>query len=183
MLTPRRNALLIVLCSAFGLAGLTRRAVHVDHYHDLGKLLFGFVIFWAYIAFSQFMLIWYGNIPEETIWFEHRWHGGWVGVSLVLFVGNFVFPFFLLLPRTVKRLAPLLAPIAVWLLVMHYVDIYWLVVPSAGEGHGFFHWSDILIAIGMGCLYFAALVWRLARVPVVPVGDPFLEESMKLDLH
>ena len=101
-------------------------ALSSEHLHDLGKLLFAFTVFWAYIAFSQFFLIWYGNIPEETIWYRIRLAGGFKLVTIALAVGHFALPFFFLLPRAIKRNAATLVMAAVWLLAMHFVDVYWL---------------------------------------------------------
>jgi len=115
---------------ALALSPTLGEVITEEHFHDLGKLLFAFVVFWAYIAFSQFMLIWYGNIPEETLWYAHRTGPGWEGVTVALAAGHFVLPFFVLLSRDVKRRVPTLAAGAVWMLAMHYLDLYWLVMPS-----------------------------------------------------
>ena len=110
--------------------GLIRGAITKEHYHDLGKLVLGFIVFWAYIAFSQYMLIWYANMPEETQFFMLRQIGPWVGVSLALIVIHFVLPFLGLMSRHVKRLLPLFAFWLVWLLVAHALDLFWLVMPN-----------------------------------------------------
>jgi hypothetical protein len=105
--------------------------ITVEHYHDMGKLMFAFVIFWGYIAFSQFMLIWYANIPEETFWYDLRINQpGWRGLSLLLLIGHLFIPFLVLMGRTYKRNKMLLAGAAVFLLCMHWVDHYWLVMPQ-----------------------------------------------------
>jgi hypothetical protein len=111
--------------------GLLRGAVTVEHYHDLGKLTFGFVVFWAYIAFSQYMLIWYANIPEETQFFMPRQIGPWVCVSLALIVVHFVLPFFGLMSRHVKRALPVFTFWLVWLLAAHAYDLFWLIMPNS----------------------------------------------------
>jgi hypothetical protein len=110
--------------------GLLRGAISVEHYHDLGKLTFGFIIFWAYIAFSQYMLIWYANIPEETQFFIPRQIGPWVAVSLALIVIHFVLPFFGLMSRHVKRASVLLVFWLFWLLAAHAYDMFWLIMPN-----------------------------------------------------
>ena len=107
-----------------------RETVTVEHLHDLGKLLFGFVIFWAYIAFSQYFLIWYANFPEETRWYVIRRGGDWNTLSWALVFGHFVVPFFLLLPRATKRSGFWLGFVASWVLVFHYADLYWLIMPA-----------------------------------------------------
>lgn len=158
------------------LAGL----VTTEHYHDLGKLLFGFVVFWAYIAFSQFMLIWYGNIPEETAWYAHRMEHGWQGVTLALAAGHFVLPFFFLLSRDVKRRRPTLAAVCAWLLAVHCLDLYWLVMPAVAEGfHP--HWLDLVSLVAVGGLALGAFGWLARRPALVPVADPRLPESLSFE--
>lgn len=110
--------------------GLLRGAVTVEHYHDLGKLTFAFVFFWGYIAFSQYMLIWYANIPEETQFFMPRQIGPWVGVSLALIVVHFAIPFAGLMSRHAKRTLPVLAFWLVWVLAAHAFDLFWLIMPN-----------------------------------------------------
>jgi hypothetical protein len=155
--------------------------VTAEHFHDLGKLLFAFVVFWAYIAFSQFMLIWYGNIPEETLWYAHRTGPGWEGVTVALAAGHFVLPFFFLLSRAVKRRAATLVAGAVWMLAMHYLDLYWLVMPNL-DPHGVHpHALDLttLVAVvGFGAGAFGLLARRRA---LVPVRDPRLAESLSFE--
>jgi hypothetical protein len=114
--------------------GLLRGVVTKEHYHDLGKLTFAFVFFWAYIAFSQYMLIWYANMPEETQFYMARQIGPWAGISLALIVVHFILPFLGLMSRHVKRLLPLFAFWLVWLLVAHAFDLFWLIMPNT-----FFH--------------------------------------------
>ena len=104
--------------------------VTVEHTQDMGKFMFAFVVFWTYIAFSQYMLYWYANIPEEIVWFHKRFTAGWETVAWSLLIFNFILPFLLLLPRATKRIAPALAVMAVWLLVMHWVDLWWIAMPS-----------------------------------------------------
>jgi hypothetical protein len=125
------GALAAVILISVGLQRSGRlAAVHVEHYHDLGKLLFAAVVFWAYMAFSQYLLIWYANIPEETQWYRLRLEGGWGIVALVLVFGHLLIPFFGLLSRHAKRNKTVLAFWAAWLLVVHWVDVYWLVMPA-----------------------------------------------------
>ncbi|MDT0631339.1 hypothetical protein RQM47_04690 [Rubrivirga sp. S365] len=104
--------------------------VTVEHLQDMGKFMFAFVVFWTYIAFSQYMLYWYANIPEETVWFLKRLSFGWGTVAWSLVIFNFILPFLILLPRITKRIAPVLAVMAVWLLVMHWVDLWWVAMPA-----------------------------------------------------
>ena len=111
-------------------AGLLDTVITDEHLHDIGKFLFAFTAFWAYIGFSQFFLIWYANLPEETIWYKARLVGSWRMVSILLMVGHFAIPFLYLMGRTVKRRASTLAVGGAWLLIMHFVDLYWQVMPT-----------------------------------------------------
>jgi uncharacterized membrane protein YpjA len=153
--------------------------ITVGNLHDSGKMMFGFTVFWAYIAFSQFMLIWYGNIPEETIFFAHRWEHGWKAVSIFLVVGHFGLPFLFLLIRNVKRHSVGLSLASLWLLAIHYLDIYWLIMPN----HGGFHPAptDFLCLLGVGGFWLAALGWLIQRKKLVPVKDPRLAESLAFE--
>ncbi len=177
-------ATLILLVLALGGSspgGALGGTVTPEHFHDLGKLLFAFVVFWAYIAFSQFMLIWYGNIPEETLWYAHRIGPGWAGASVALAAGHFVLPFFFLLSRAVKRRAPTLIAGAVWLLAMHYLDLYWLVMPSF-DPHGIHPRAlDLLTLVGMVGLLAGAFALLMRRRALVPLGDPRLPESLSFE--
>jgi len=162
-------------------AGLMKDVVGLEHFHDLGKLLFAFTVFWAYIGFSQYFLIWYGNIPEETIFFRHRLHGSWSAVSLLLAAGHFVVPFFFFMPRTVKRKPALLAAGAAWMLSMHAVDLYWLIMPSMHPEGVHIGLLDIAAFLAVGGFFVAACSWLMVGSPLVPVGDPRLSESLSFE--
>lgn len=173
-------ALIILLVLILQRGDLLTNMVNSEHLHDLGKLLFGFVVFWAYIAFSQFMLIWYANIPEETIWYAHRLSHGWEFVSVLLAAGHFVIPFFVLISRTTKRNKLVLVGTTVWLLFMHYLDLYWLVMPVHSEGfHP--HILDPLTVVGVGGLFLAALIRLMVGPALVPTRDPRLAESLSFE--
>lgn len=162
-------------------AGVLKGVVTVEHFHDLGKLMFGFTVFWAYIAFSQYFLYWYANIPEETIWFAHRWEGSWKTVTLVLGGGHFVIPFFFLLPRSVKRSTPALVAAALWLLAAHAVDLYWQIMPVLHPHGAHVGLQDALTFVGVGGLYVGAVA-RLARKRAcAPTRDPRLAESLHFE--
>lgn len=163
----------------FRRASLLAKSVTVEHYHDLGKWMFALTVFWAYIAFSQYLLIWYANLPEETIWFRHRLEGNWSWVSLLLLLGRFVAPFLVLLARAPKRNLAVLGVMAAWMPAMHYVDLHWVVMPTVHR-HGFhLHWLDGATLLAVGSL-FALLFWqRLKRRELVPVGDPRLKEALE----
>ena len=158
--------------------GVLSRSVTVEHFHDLGKLLFAFVVFWAYIAFSQYMLIWYGNIPEETQWYLKRQTGDWAWVSLALLVGHFVIPFLVLISRAVKRRPRLLAATGIYMVVMTWLDLYWLVVPEFSPGVARFGLIDVLCFLGVAGLYTLALALRLKQHSLIAEGDPRLQESL-----
>ncbi|MBL8148804.1 MAG: hypothetical protein JNN15_02625 [Blastocatellia bacterium] len=176
-------ALLIVIAILLRRSGYLEKAITVEHYHDLGKLLFAFTVFWTYIAFSQYFLIWYANIPEETIWYIHRFEGSWKAVSVFLPLGHFLFPFFALISRTAKRHLVFLPAMALWILFAHYVDIYWMVMPTHAH-HGpnikFLFLDLATLAAVVGTVGFV-FVSRLGKNAIVPVRDPFLEESLKFE--
>lgn len=158
--------------------GLLEGYVTADHLHDLGKFLFAFTVFWAYIAFSQYMLIWYANLPEETIFIIPRTEHGWVYVSLLLLIGKFIIPFISLLPRWAKRTPAHLTVVCLWILAMQYVDLYWLVYPAFFEEHVHFGLPEILTFIGFLGLFLFAVTRFLGRHTLVPVKDPRIQESL-----
>ncbi len=174
-------SLIALACMFLQRCGMLRGVVTKEHYHDLGKLMFAFVVFWAYIAFSQYMLYWYGGIPEETVWFRHRLEHGWETHSAILLVAHFILPFVILLPRGVKRTLPLLAIMAVWLLVMQWFDHHWIAMPVLHYEHATFHWLDISCWIGLTALFVSAFLWRLSRHALVPQGDPLLAKSLRFE--
>ncbi|WP_412060621.1 hypothetical protein [Rubrivirga sp. IMCC45206] len=146
--------------------------ITVEHTQDVGKFMFGFVVFWTYVAFSQYMLYWYANLPEEIVWFQKRFTGGWEVVAWSLFIFHFILPFLILLPRNTKRIAPALATMAVWLLVMHWVDLWWIAMPSmhvaAEAGHA-------ALASGGGEL--------LASLQTIPPAEAVGEATSGMALH
>ena len=150
--------------------------VTVEHYHDLGKLLFGFTCFWGYIAFSQYILIWYANIPEETFWYAARQKGVWAAISLALILGHFVLPFFGMMSRKVRRNRTVLVGWACVLLAMHWVDLIWLVLPSVKVEPGI---VQLLCFIGLGSLWIATVLREMASSRLVPLGDPSLPDSIR----
>jgi hypothetical protein len=161
--------------------GVLTNAVTVEHYHDIGKLLFAFVVFWAYIAFSQYMLIWYGNLPEETGWFLKRQTGDWAWVSLALLFGHFVIPFLILISRYVKRRPLLLAITGVYMVFMCWIDLYWLVVPEFSPGVARFGLLDVFCFLGLVGVYSTVLYLNLARASLLPEKDPRLHESLAFE--
>lgn len=155
------------------------RLLTVDQQHNLGKLLLAFVAFWAYMAFSQYMLIWSGNLPQELQWIVTRSRGVWRPVGQLILFGQFLVPFFLLLSRDLKRSPRALAALSVWLLCIHYVDLYWVVMPAAGIDEIAFHWTHVTSFIGVGGVSVAAALYLFRAARPLPVRDPFLEDSLR----
>jgi hypothetical protein len=162
--------------------GVLKKSVTTEHFHDLGKMVFAFTVFWAYVGFSQFMLIWYANIPEETGWFKERFAGGWGEgwglLSAVLLFGHFVIPFFGLLSRHIKRRRPTLAFWCIWQLVMIYLDMYWLVLPTGGYHAPPFALVDLCCAVGIASVFIAGIAFRAKSLNLMPTNDPRLDKSL-----
>lgn len=169
--------------------GLLKNIVTYEHYHDLGKLMFGFTVFWSYIAFSQFMLYWYGNIPEEIEFYIHRLKNGWEIVSWAMPLTHFLIPFLLLMSRFLKRVKPILAFNCLWVIVVHLVDLYWLIIPSYADpkshSHGPEHLavstSDITAFFGLFFITLAFFMFVLNRQKITPVNDPRFHESLAFE--
>ncbi|MDP6418335.1 MAG: quinol:cytochrome C oxidoreductase [Candidatus Krumholzibacteria bacterium] len=162
--------------------GFLVRTISIEHYHDIGKFSFAFVVFWAYIAFSQYMLIWYANVPEETTWFLARQTGQWEAWSWLLLFGHFVIPFLGLVSKRLKRRGRTLLPWAIWLLLMHWVDMFYLVMPVFGES-GVLPLSilDALTFTGFAGLYVAGLFRTLGKSALIPLKDPRLQDSISFE--
>jgi hypothetical protein len=174
-------ALLSIAAVAMRRAGLLDTVITAEHLHDLGKFLFAFTAFWAYIAFSQFFLIWYANLPEETIWYKARLVGSWKAVSVVLMVGHFGIPFLYLMGRDVKRRGWTLAIGGVWLLAMHFVDLYWQVMPTLHPDGFRPHILDAAAFAAIGGCFVATVGWLMRRQALVPLRDPRLAESLAFE--
>lgn len=171
--------------------GRVNHVMNENHLHDLGKFMFAFTVFWAYIAFSQFMLIWYANLPEETFWFQDRTQGAWALVAVALIVFKFIVPFFALLPRWAKRNPAHLVAVSILTLVMQYVDLYWLIYPalglhsdravaSAGGNipHAYFGVYEVCIFLGFLGAFMFMVIKFLSRHSVYPYKDPRIHESL-----
>jgi hypothetical protein len=152
--------------------------VSAEHTHNVGKLMLSFIAFWGYVAFSQFMLIWVANLPEEIPFFVVRLKTDWAALGVALIFGHFFIPFGALLSRSLKRDARKLSMVAVWILVIHYVDIYWLVVPTLSPQGMTFHWTSLTAFLGIGLLAVSFTVWRLRGRFTLPVKDPYLADSL-----
>jgi hypothetical protein len=176
-------ALNILVTLGFRRAGLSKGTIHVEHFHDLGKLLFGFLVFWAYISFSEFFLIWYAAIPEETIYFQRRWDtDSWRLVSASLVVVKFIIPFFLLLSRNAKRNLRLLGLGAGCIVALHLVEMYYWVMPHFQQGGIALSFTGVVTDVGCVCacvgLYLALVFRRMLGHPVIPVRDPRLQRAI-----
>lgn len=148
------------------------------HFHDFGKLLLAFVMFWSYLSISQFIILWQANIPEEVVWFDHRMHGGWQWLAAALILLHFAFPFMLLLSRSLKRRKGVLAAVAGLLLFMRWLDLFWQAAPTFSPHHIAFHWLDLATPVAVGGLWLAWFFRELARRPLLPVGDPDIKEVL-----
>lgn len=166
--------------------GFLSNVVTKEHYQDLGKLIFGFIIFWAYIAFSQFILIWYANIPEETEFFIERLDHGWSSITWLLPFIHFFIPFFCLMSKHIKRNKVTLGIVCIYILIVHFIDIYWLIMPNVGShsvGHYYFsfHIVDLLSLCGMLFLFLSVVLSILRKYALIPNGDPKIKESLSFE--
>lgn len=149
--------------------------VRPKDYNDLGNLVLAFVLLWTYMSFSQFLIIWSGNLKDEIPWYLIRARGPWAGMAVVLLLFHFFLPFFVLLQRRVKRRIATLSVVAIWMLALSLVDIYWLVVPAYEQNGPEFHLLDILAVIALGGLWLAAFYAQLKKLPLIPLHDPRFE--------
>jgi hypothetical protein len=158
--------------------------VSIEHYHDMGKLMFAFVVFWSYIAFSQYMLIWYANLPEETTWFLARQTGQWTAWSVFILFGHFLLPFLALISRILKRNPAALVFASVWLLLAHWADIYYLAMPSIGDaasGRVPLHLLDLTCFLAVGGFSVGAWAARMRGRSLLAQRDPRLNESLAFE--
>jgi hypothetical protein len=146
--------------------------------HDCGKFLLAFTMIWAYFNFSQFLIIWSANLPEEIPWYLERMSHGWQWVSLGLLVGQFFLPFFLLLSRDLKRTAGRVAKVALFVLLMRYVDFFWNLAPAMHREAPVVHWIDLATLVGLGGVWLAMFAWQYRARPLLPVGDPYLRDAL-----
>ncbi len=163
-------ALVIVLSKQTPL----KEYVTVQHLHDLGNLMFAFMVLWAYLSFSQFLIIWSGNLPDEIPWYLRRLRGGWGWVALTLVIFHFATPFVLLLMRKTKRRAAPLLAVCILMIVIRVVDVYWVVEPAFYDQHLTLHWLDFVTPFAVGGFWLALFFWQLRSHPLVPLKDPRL---------
>ena len=174
----------LVLLTVYSMRkGVLGELVNENHLHDLGKFLFGCTILWAYIAFSQYMLVWYTNLPEEAVYFHHRTQHSWMWVSVSLIIFKFIVPFLFLLPRWVKRDATSMVLVSVLILIMQYVDIYWMVYPNYDPHHIRFGLLELGLLLGFIGGFLLSLFHFLSSHPLTVLKDPGREESASHVVH
>jgi hypothetical protein len=149
-----------------------------DHFHDAGNLTLAFVMLWAYFAFSQYLIIWSGNLPHEIAWYQHRLQTGWRAVAVLLVVFHFAVPFLVLLSRTIKREATTLARVAAAILIARLVDLFWLVAPEFHHEGVSISWLDIELPLSLASLWLGCFIWQLRGRAILPVYDPEFEETL-----
>jgi hypothetical protein len=152
--------------------------VRTSHFHDWGNLLMALVMLWMYFAFSQYLIIWSGNLPEETTWYVARKHDGWGIIALAVVILQFAFPFLTLLSRAAKKSAQRLGMLALLILIMRVVDVIWLIEPTFNREHFHLSWMDLAAPIAMGGLWIATFAWQLQKRSLVPINDPQLEQAL-----
>ncbi|HEY8412284.1 MAG TPA: hypothetical protein VIK76_12810 [Pyrinomonadaceae bacterium] len=151
------------------------------HFQDLGKLLLALVMLWAYFAFSQYLIIWSGNLPEEIVYYVERIYGAWGALIILIGLLHFAAPFLFLLSRDLKRNPRRLMMVALLVLVMRLVDLLWMLVP-AFKGHNWI-WLDVIAWIGFGGLWLGLFAWQLGKRALIPLNDPQLEAVLATDTH
>jgi len=177
-------ALVIVMVALLAHVEPLASVVQKEQVHDLGKLLLAFVMLWAYVNFSQLLIVWSGNLPEEIPWYIQRLHGGWQWLALGLVVFHFALPFLMLLSRDLKRNAKLLGGVAALILLARSIDLFWLLAPSfqghGGHGGGLsLHWLDFSALVGIGGAWVALFAWQLKGRPLLPLGEPSIRERLE----
>ncbi len=175
------SALAFVIAVMAPLAGREplSRVVRPNHFQDLGKLMLAFVMLWAYFSFSQFLIVWSGNLPEEIQWYLPRLRGGWGAIALVVVIFHFGFPFLLLLSASLKRNARKLMILSVLILLMRVIDLFWMIAPEFR--HDGFHvsWMDIVAPVAIGGIWVAMFLWELNKQPLIPINDPQYESLLE----
>jgi hypothetical protein len=173
------SALAFVIAVMANLSGEEpmRRIVAPLHFHDLGKLLLALVMLWAYFAFSQFLIIWSGNLPEEIVWYIRRIHGGWGALIITIGILHFAAPFLFLLSRDLKRNPRRLVIIAMLIIAMRAVDLLWMLAPAFG--HRRWILVDVVALLGFGGLWLAVFTWQLGKRPLIPINDPQFESTLE----
>jgi hypothetical protein len=153
------------------------------HLHDLGKLMLALTMLWAYLSFSQLILIWSGNLPEEISYYINRLNGGWEWVGGILLAFHFGFPFLMLLSQALKKNPKTLRRIAIYIICVRIVDVFWLVEPNFNKAHFQLHWLDVAAPIGIGGLWVSYFFYQLRQRPILPVNAPDLEKALNHGRH
>ena len=170
-----------LICLGFRRAGILKNSITREHYHDLGKWLFALTAFYTYMAFSQYLLIWYANLPEETIFYRARMEGSWLGISLAMPFIRFLIPFFVLLCRPAKRSLGMIAGIAVWSIIVEYVDLYWVVMPTYFKTGPQISWQDFATLAATVSICGLVFWSRFQHHKLAPVGDLRFEQSLHFE--
>jgi len=177
-------AIMILFTWALYKRGVLKDFINIEHFYELGKFLYGFSIFWGYIAFSEYLLIWYANLPEETFFYIERWVNGWVWLGLTFLILRLFVPMLAILPFGNKRNFKFLIPVCIIILVGHFVEMFWLVQPAMRLQLGVdgipavLGWKDVGIGLGFMSLFVLTVTFVMERIKMVPVGDPYLEASV-----
>jgi hypothetical protein len=171
-------ALCIVVITRIMGTGPLSVVANADTLHDLGKLMLAFIMVWAYFSYSQFLIIWSGNLPEEIPWYLRRFQGAWRFIGLFLVVFHFAVPFLVLLSRDLKRRAKTVGLVALWILAVRLVDLFWLVRPEFPQTGFAVHWLDVTLAIGLGGVWLGAFARQLKTRPLLPLGEPEVREML-----
>ena len=172
-------SMLAIVTHLAGVKNVLGGGMNIEHTHSVGKLMLAFTCFWTYIAFSQLLLIWIAGLPEEVPFYITRFNPGWAWVGFVLLFCHFFLPFGALLSRSLKRDPRKLAGVGVWILMVNFVDIYWLVMPKLHDNGVSFHWTNITAFVGLGLISIAFAIFRFrGRLPVA-VRDPYISESLR----
>ncbi len=169
-------SLMIIVVAALSNSELYAGIIQKRHLHDLGKLLFAFNMLWAYFDFSQLLIIWSGNQPEEITFYRTRLYGGWGIVAVIVLLFSFALPFLVLLSRDVKRSASLISKVAIWMILMRLVDLYWMTRPEFSSS-ALPTWLDIVVPIALIGLWVGFFAFNLKQQPLLPLGDPKLAEA------
>jgi hypothetical protein len=177
-------ALTIIVLGMLERSGAATDILKPRHFHDLGKLLLAFVMLWAYLSFSQFLIIWAGNLPEEIPWYVRRTTGTWGYVAIALVIGHFALPFVLLLSQDLKKRSGLLAAVATFIIAMRLLDLIWLVEPEFRPGTAFpIHWMDITLPLGLLGIWLVVFTRNLRSRALLPRNDPYFKEAFAHEAH
>ena len=170
-----------LVCLAFRRAGILKNSITKEHYHDLGKWLLCMTAFYTYVAFAQYFLIWYSNIPEETVWYRHRMVGAWLPISLAMPFLRFLIPFPILLCRPAKRSLKVIGLMAAYSLIVEYIDLYWIVMPTYYKTGPQPHWLDLATIVTTVSICGLVFWSRFRKHKMVPVGDLRFEQSLHFE--